>query len=41
MVSGIDWFYGVVVSTADSESADLGSNPSRTFCLNMTWLNFA
>ena len=25
------WFYGVVVSTADFESADLGSNPGRTF----------
>lgn len=24
-------FYGVAVSTADSESADLGSNPSRTY----------
>ena len=26
-------FYGVAVSTADSESADLGSSPSRTFQL--------
>ena len=25
------WFYGVVVSTADFESADPGSNPGRTF----------
>ena len=24
------WFYGVVVSTADFESADPGSNPGRT-----------
>ena len=28
---GICRFYGVVVSTADFESADPGSNPGRTF----------
>ena len=26
-----DWFYGVTVSTLDSESNDRGSNPRRTF----------
>lgn len=26
----IEWFYGVVVSTLDFESSDLGSTPGRT-----------
>ncbi|RZC18151.1 hypothetical protein D0Y65_010687 [Glycine soja] len=26
-----NWFYGVVVSTLDFESSDLGSTPGRTF----------
>ena len=27
-----DWFYGLMVMTADFESASLGSIPSRTYC---------
>ena len=31
------WSYGVVVSTLDFESSDLGSNPSRTFAKPATF----
>lgn len=30
-LSAVHWFYGVVVSTLDFESSDLGSTPGRTF----------
>ena len=36
----IQWFYGVVVSTLDFESSDLGSNPGRTSFLFSFFLLF-
>ena len=30
-----NWFYGVVVSTLDFESSDLGSTPGRTLFFNV------
>ena len=32
------WFYGVAVSTQDSESCDPGSNPGRTSFCRLLWL---
>lgn len=34
------WFYGVVVSTQDFESCDLGSTPGRTSFFSFSKLNF-
>ena len=33
-------FYGVVVSTPDFESGDLGSNPGRTFLIYFLYIEY-
>ncbi|KAG5036181.1 hypothetical protein JHK85_011528 [Glycine max] len=38
VIANTNWFYGVVVSTLDFESSDLGSTPGRTFFYYFSFL---